>query len=218
MSKVETMRDPCVRVKRAMYGLPRAGFDWFAHADEVLVERLGWSRQNGVDSVYHKKNLFFALYANDIMLAGAQHDWRREWAAPRKEVKLRGNPEPLDRFLGVKYDVRQTGKHTRCVTATQEEYVRSIVKDYDKASPTPAGQRAAPAPHKRAGGDSGGDRAGDCRKFIGSLMYVVRATRPDAAYAVNKLAREVARWAKADDAGLAHVTGYLNATAGHGLL
>ena len=52
--KLASMRDPCVRVKKAMYGLPRAGFDWFAYADELLVNQLGWSRHCGVDSVYHK--------------------------------------------------------------------------------------------------------------------------------------------------------------------
>ena len=37
--KVGSMRGPCVRTQRAMYSLPRAGFDWFAHADEMLVMR-----------------------------------------------------------------------------------------------------------------------------------------------------------------------------------
>ena len=39
MRMVGNMRGPCVRTQRAMYSLPRAGFDWFAHADEMLVMR-----------------------------------------------------------------------------------------------------------------------------------------------------------------------------------
>ena len=58
---------------------------------------------------------------------------------------------------------------------------------------------------------------GDCRSFVGALMYIVRATRPDATYAVNRLARNVTQWAKTDDADLEHVVGYLSATADLGL-
>ena len=43
-------------------------------------------------------------------------------------------------------------------------------------------------------------------------MYVVRASRPDATRAVNRLARNVTVWTRTDDADLAQVMGYLRAT------
>ena len=62
-----------------------------------------------------------------------------------------------------------------------------------------------------------GYRAVDCRMHIGSLMYVVRASRPGATHAVNRLARKVTSWSATDDADLAHVMGYLRATHDYGL-
>ena len=40
-SKVADARDPCVKLDKALYGLPRAGFDWFASLDELLTRQLG---------------------------------------------------------------------------------------------------------------------------------------------------------------------------------
>ena len=48
-------------------------------------------------------------------------------------------------------------------------------------------------------------------------MYVVRASRPDATHAVNRLARKVTEWTRTDDADLAKATGYLRATHTYGL-
>ena len=216
MGAVSAARDPCLRVRKAMYGLPRAGFDWFAHIDGVLVA-LGWSRHSGVDSVYTKTDAVIAVYVDDILLAGTPHAKRREWAAIRGKVRLRGDPERLDRFLGVKYELHKAGKHSRTLRATQKDYTASVVRKYDEAAPHPAGCRAAPAVHRSATSEEPGERTADCRSFVGSLMYIVRATRPDATYAVNRLARSVSCWTREDDADLQQVVGYLRETIDMGL-
>ena len=214
--EVKAARDPCLRVCKAMYGLPRAGFDWFAHCDEVMMT-LVWQRHHGVDSVYSKPDAILAVYVDDMLLAGTPHARRREWAALRDVLKMRGEPEALSRFLGVKYSLRTTGTHTRVLQAKQAEYVRSVVARYDDVAPFPAGKHAAPAVHRRVVSEERGGRADDCRSFVGALMYIVRATRPDATHAVNRLARNVTNWTKTDDADLEHVVGYLGTTADFGL-
>ena len=210
------VRDPCLRVRKAMYGLPRAGFDWFAHCDALLVAQ-GWERHAGVDSVYRKTDAMLALYVDDIVLAGTPHGRRREWAALRLAVRLRGDPEPLARFLGVGYAVVATGKHTRTVRARQEGYIGSILDRYDAAAPFKATPKPTPCARRADVNCQRGEREGDCRSYVGALMCVVRASRPDAAHAVNRLARNVHEWARTDDADLAHVMGYLRATQAHEL-
>ena len=214
--ELERFQDPCVRVRKAMCGLPRAGFDWFAYCDTKLVS-LGWKRHRGVDSVYYKQDAIMAVYVGDILMAGSPHARRREWAALSRDVKLRGKPERLDRLLGARYDVRPTGKYSRVIRVTQHEYVASVIGRYNAAAPFPAGKRATPVTHRRERSDVAGDRATDCRSFVGSLMYVVRASRPDATFALGRMARNASTWTKDDDTDLTHLVGYLSATTDSGL-
>ena len=65
-------KDPCIRLRRALYGLPRSGFDWLAKIDDLLTTKLGWRRMPGADSVCAKPKDFLALYVDDILLAGTQ--------------------------------------------------------------------------------------------------------------------------------------------------
>ena len=214
--KTAGVADPCLRVQKAMYGLPRSGFDWFSHADDTLT-KIGWKRMAGVDSVYLKDDGLLALYVDDLMLAGPAHSRRREWAAIRRTIKLRGDPGPISRFLGVHFSVRRTGHHASTIRAAQPEYISSVVGKYNEAAPLKASPRATPAAGKRDPQDEDGDRAGDCRSHVGALMYIARASRPDITCAVNHLARRVSGWTKADDADLAHLMGYLQATEDFGL-
>ena len=94
-------RAPCVRLKKALYGLPRSGFDWFSHCDSLIVDQLGRSRASGVDSLYAKTDALLAVYVDDLVLAGTGHARRREWAAMRAHLKMRDAPNRLGRFLAM---------------------------------------------------------------------------------------------------------------------
>ena len=124
------------------------------------------------------------------MIAGTPHARRREWSLLRSAVRLPGAPEPLARFLGVGYSVVATGTHTRKIRARQEEYIGSILEKHDSVAPFKAGPRATPAVRRGDVCERSGDRAVDCRMHIGSLMYVVRASRPGATHPVNRVARK----------------------------
>ena len=213
---VAAKKDPCVRVRKAMYGLPRAGFDWFSHCDQVLLG-LGWQRHKGIDSVCQKTDAILAVYVDDLLLAGTPHARRREWASIRKVLKMRGDPEDLSRFLGIGYKAKVAGMHTRELRASQQEYVESVVQRYDSVAAHPAGNHYAPSVNRKLRCVDPGDRADDCRSFIGALMYITRATRPDTTHAVNRLARDVTRWGRTNDADLGHLLGYLRATSDYGL-
>ena len=51
----ERLRNPVLRLRKAMYGLRRSGFDWMQHAERILVHH-GWIPvRDYVDSLFHKK-------------------------------------------------------------------------------------------------------------------------------------------------------------------
>ena len=147
----------------------------------------------GYDSVYTKRDALLAAYVDDIVLAGTSHARRREWAAIQKVLKLRGAPEPLSRFLGVKFAAASLSTYGRRLTMCQDEYAKSIVEKYNERAPHPAGRRAVPAMKTEAAGGGAGVLGGYCQTLVGALMYLSRATRPDVTFATNWLAWHVSK-------------------------
>ena len=217
MAQLEGIKDPCVRLDKALYGHPRAGFDWFATLDDLLTCKLGWDRVPGFDSVYTKNDAMVAAYVDDLVLAGTGHARRREWAAIQKSLKLRAAPEPLSRFLGVKFSVCATSPFVRRLTMCQDEYARSLVEKYNAQAAHPAGHRATPAVKAGSARSDAGLLGGYCRTLVGGLMYLSRATRPDVTYATNWLARHVSSWTTRQDRDAEQLVGYLRSTAECGL-
>lgn len=216
-NRLEKLGTPCLRVQKAMYGLPRAGFDWFAHCDSVLVDKLGWERVPGLDSVYKKADAMLAVYVDDLLLAGTAHARRREWNALREHIKLGDEPAPLKRFLGVRHQLQHVSVHGRKIRLDQSEYIGKMIATYNAKAAHPAGRRAVPSVRRREVRDSPGRMAPTCRMHVGSSMYAVRATRPDAAFSVNKLARSVSSWGETNDFDLEQLVSYFNATKDIGL-
>ena len=154
---------------------------------------------------------------DDLLLAGTPHARRQKWAALKEHVGMRDAPEPLSRFLGVKFETRATGQYTRLLRASQQEYVKDVVRKCEEAAPFPASERSVPTVKRSDVCSDPGERARDCRTHVGALMYIARGTRPDVTFGVNRLARQVTCWSKTDDADLAHMMGYLKGTSSHGL-
>ena len=100
---------------------------------------------------------------------------------------------------------------------SQHEYAGQIIGRYDDVAPHPAGKRAAPSQKVMPAKEDVGSFAGSCRSFVGSLMYLSRATRPDITFATNWLARYVSKWSTTQDKELEQLLGYLNATRTSGL-
>ena len=218
--RLSGVRDPCVKLQKALYGLPRSGFDWYAAFHDMLTKQLGWSVVPGYDSVYRKKDALLAVYVDDVIVAGTQRARRREWAALSAVVKLKDKPQPIDRFLGVRYSPRHVSTYKREMRMCQEEYIQQLTQRYDAEAAHPAGKRAAPAA-KISGAETVGEAGAfsdSCRSYVGALMYVSRATRPDITFATNWLARYVSRWCGQQDRELGHLVGYLGATSACGLV
>ena len=91
-----------------------------------------------------------------------------------------------------------------------------VVEQYDAVAARQAGARVTPAMKTLAGQDEPGQRTGDCRFFVGSVLYLARASRPDISCAAARLARTVDKWPGGDKAH-EKLVGYLRATASHAL-
>ena len=54
--------------------------------------------------------------------------------------------------------------------------------------------------------------------YLGALMWVMRCTRPDLAFALSLCARFITKWCAAADAILDHILGYVESTKRHALV
>jgi hypothetical protein len=63
--------DPVVPLWGALYGIPRAGWDWDQHAENVFVSLLGWKKTEDAEgSTYYRGLLLMTVYIDDIVIGG----------------------------------------------------------------------------------------------------------------------------------------------------
>jgi len=76
----ELIRHPTLRLRKAMYGLRRSGFDWMEHAERILTHH-GWlAVRDYVDSLYYKPTahgpLMLCIYVDDLLASGHESTLR----------------------------------------------------------------------------------------------------------------------------------------------
>jgi len=79
------MHLPVLRLRRAIYGLKRSGFDWMEHASRVLKHH-GWiDHPDHADSLFTKGSgksmLLLAVYVDDFLAAGDEKLLHAEFQA-----------------------------------------------------------------------------------------------------------------------------------------
>jgi len=234
-------KDPVVPVCGAVYGLVRAGHDYNAKADRVYEER-GWEstrHKDGDPCVFVRKSGgeypdMIARWTDDNLVAaekgtttGILDQLAEEF--PHPETARLSLPQ---KYVGMNTDVKRVDENLRHIVYSQAAYVQNILDEFveetkQKGGPNVHGKKA-PLPcgatreelleafedDSKDGADA---KAGtifwnSCRKHVGALMFVMRCTRPDIAYALSVIASVLDRWSKRADAFLLHLFGYLKNT------
>ena len=225
--------DPVVRLDRSLCGLPRAGFDWYYYFCTIL-QSLGWQPVPEYDSLYTKGECVLAVYVDDLVMSGPAPKLRQAWKDIKSILKLKaGGPMPLEHFLNIKYAVERIDDHERRVTTDQRDYAQLLLTRFmedagvDKLREvlTPSIDRYC---EKAATVDeyletekevlAPGIFAKSCRKHIGGLLWLARASRPDLSFAVLKLAKQSHCWTLQSDEDLKRIFQYLQSTLNYCLV
>lgn len=218
---MKSYRDPVVPLWGALYGIPRAGFDWDQHAEYTLV-CLGWVKiQDGEGTTFAKGFLLLCLYVDDLVLGGPIEQARIELARIAERITLKVNDSELQRVVGMCFylhwgpsgDKRVLLNMTQCVDALIKEF-KSVAGMSDSSK---FRRELCPEYHEGFTGlrryeGAPGKLADISRRFIGKILYLCRAARPDAMHAVCAIAREVTRWTVASDMKLFRIVAYLETT------
>ena len=79
---MQAMEDLNVKVEKATYGLPSAGFDFARYTSEKIVNDLGYTKVAGVPSMYTKivdtEFIVLGLYVDDLYMTGRLKTFRSE--------------------------------------------------------------------------------------------------------------------------------------------
>ncbi|CAN1174147.1 Retrovirus-related Pol polyprotein from transposon RE2, partial [Linum perenne] len=174
------------RLNRAIYGLKQAPRAWYNAITTFLITQGFVKTQSDASLfVYHQGPiiLYFLIYVDDLLLTGndaATIKLFQEQLSQRFSLKHLGH---LNYFLGIEVIPTSEG-----FLLSQHKYITDILSRFQlldaKPTPTPLSSTAHLSLHDK----SPPTDSTRYRQALGALQYLIY-TRPDIAFAVNKLSQ-----------------------------
>ncbi|KAA8497402.1 Copia protein [Porphyridium purpureum] len=216
---------PVVRLRKALYGLPRSGGDYNQYAREQL-KQLGWTPTNADRNLYVRRSgdetYMLALYVDDILLAAPQLHQTKLQNELKETFTIQKGFQKVDdkgtRYMGMNF-VRTNDQ----IVVSLPEYTKHVVDEFKLLRNTGESLKWANTPYlnkmnkKDLRLDEAGEYEEKAAKFIGMLLWLARTARPDVITAVALLSRHTHSWSKYADAMLTRIIEYIDRTATEGL-
>lgn len=217
----DKFHDPVQRLNRALYGLKRAGGDWDRHSADEL-EDIGWIALEDVERrLFFKANKAMGAYIDDLIVSAAPGTLAEEWRQIGRIFEVK-EIKPLDKFVGISYNRYDGNKGIIIISMHQHEMIDQLLGKFgDELSCVTNGELKEsniPGTSELTMGDCDMSVFGaTCKKWIGSLLFIARGSRPDITFSVAYVARYLDKWTAECDKKLIQIFGYLKATKGYQL-
>ena len=223
--EMKQVKDPYVRVRKAMYGLPSAGFDFARYTHDKIVNVLGYTPISGFPSMYTKivenEIVILGFYVDDLYMTGDLQTCRSEMQKISEVFTLGTiNDSQNFKFLGIERVTKPEGQADHMIP-----YVRRIIAEYKQivgiGVAQPLRKHATPGPGPETAKTPGHDVSSELLRhntkydplsLVAGLLYLARCARPDISFGVNFLARAVHRWSAMHDRYLRQLFSYLEST------
>ena len=205
-----------LELKKSLYGLRQSANLWHRKVCQFL-KKIGFSSITADPSIFtNNRRLIIALYVDDIIIFGKNE---AEIEAVKKKLKTfhpMTDGGLVEKLLGIRFS---WGKSA--VQLDQESYARQILDEFGMADCKSTSMPISPSVQlcSEAEGNARLDQNGHklFRRLIGRLIFLVVATRPDIAFAVNQLSQYLARPNKIHLTAAKHVLRYIKGTIHYGL-
>ena len=178
------------KLNRGIYGLKQAGRQWNKKLDKSLRDA-GFLRSEQEPCIYYK------FYGNKIIVLGIFVDDIVAAASSNKDI------EEVKKFLSIFYEINDEGelkfytgikvqrdRSKKVIYLSQPQYIKDMLNRFGmigaKYCKTPLDINIDAEKMKRIEGEKINE---PYREAVGSLMYLMIATRPDLAYAVSVVSR-----------------------------
>ncbi|KAH9652235.1 retrovirus-related pol polyprotein from transposon RE1 [Citrus sinensis] len=181
------------KLKKALYGLKQAPRAWYDKLRDILITKWRFRKSRADTSLFCKGKqdsiIFVLIYVDDILITGPNSAELEQFILELSQVFALKDLGKLSYFLGI--EVSYTADN---IYLSQRKYIRDLLNKTDMIecegcdTPMVTGVKL----QKEAKGHLGQyveDPTG-YRSLVGGLQYLV-LTRPEIAYAVNKLSQYV---------------------------
>ena len=211
---VEGKETKVCKLVKSLYGLKQAPKQWHEKFDHTMLSH-GFKINECDKCVYIKQNtnscVLVCLYVDDMLIMGNSKDvilLTKRLLNSMFDMKDLGL---ADVILGI-----QIKRNNEGYILTQSHYVEKILNKYGQINCKPAVTPFdANCKLKKNNGNAISQL--EYSQIIGSLMYLMNATRPDIAYSVSRLSRYTSNPAKDHWEALIRVLRYLKYTITYGL-
>jgi len=205
----------CLLIK-PLYGLKQAGRAWNFELD-MKLKKHGFTRLRTDSCVYIKRNgeeiSIIAVWVDDLLIfATTQTIMDTTKNAIKSEWETTDMGEP-SKIVGLEFCFAKES-----ITISQKLYIEELLKDHGMAQANPVGMPLDP--HYVIGPNpegSAGTRSNPYAVLLGELQYLANATRPDIAFAVNRMASYTANPSPQHMGTLKRILRYLAGTRDLGI-
>jgi hypothetical protein len=208
------------RLKKSLYGLKQSGRNWHIMLTKYLISK-NYTASNNDPCEYSlttkEGQIIIIFWVDDIILASSNLTLivnMKQDLSERFKMDDRGE---LRWFLGIDFKRLQGGS----IVMSQERYIESILHRFKMEDCNPADTPAEKGLQLHAPSDSDHLKATQLnfpyRNVIGSLIYLMVATRPDISWIVSKLSQFLDKPGTAQVRAAKRVMRYLQGTKSQGL-
>lgn len=178
------------KLKKALYGLKQSGREWFFTISETL-KKMNFKPFQNCNGVFHQgKDILILLYVDDIVVLGKTtdliHNTIRD-LSKHFDIKILG---PTKQLLGVNF-TEDNGQ----LMLDQSKYISQIYNKFKifnpphSSLPMSKGQVLSKGQSPSTEDERKEMDQFPYRSLIGCLAYLAGKTRPDIAWAVNRLSQ-----------------------------
>ena len=207
-------KDAVCKLGKAIYGLKQSGREWFIALTEFLTT-YGFLACPQDESLFCLRGgeMVIAVYVDDLLIVAEDQkslDHFKQAVARRFKIKDLGI---ATQFLGMEICYLEDGS----ITLGQGRYCREILARFGFADCKPVATPMDPGvqlrrPQQMSDADQFEVADKPYQAVLGSVMYLMTATRPDLAYAVGMLSRFSVDHDKTHWMAMKHLLRYIQGT------
>ena len=198
-----------LKLKKSLYGLKQSGRNWNNTLDTYLREQ-GFKKSVNDPCFYTKDdNTFLVHWVDDILISAKPCILKTVKQTFEKRFKMKDLGQ-ISYFLGIEFQIE-----SNVLSMFQSRYISKVLNRFgmDDCKPRSTPCEMNPS-HEKIGNTEPLDEAEQkrYRQIVGSLIYIMTATRPDISYTVTKLSQFLSCATQCHMTMAKHVLRYLKGT------